>query len=157
MNPIEVICVKTSLINEKGRETMKTLLKRLTFLCVSLILFLPNLGYGDNTRFYGTYSINTKTDTCPTQLWTLTTGSDAGRMGENGYLYIPDKGNYFINTGADENNDLLTETIAIKGHELYWSRFTQSASDLAVTRTEIIRFKFSGNYKSGAITIRAAR
>ncbi|MDD1744857.1 MAG: hypothetical protein LUQ20_03470 [Candidatus Methanoperedens sp.] len=73
------------------------------------------------------------------------------RMGESGYLYIPAKGNYFINKGTDEDNNLITETIAIKGQEVYWSRFTQSASDLAVTWTKILRFKFSENYKSGPI------
>jgi hypothetical protein len=130
---------------------MKTLLKYLTFLSVSFILFLPNLSYGDNSRFYGSYSVNTKTADCPTELWTLTTGNDAGRMGEDGYLYIPAKGNYFINKGTDEDNNLITWTIAIKGQEVYWSMFTQSAADLTVTWTKIIRFKFSENYKSGEI------
>src|SRR3972149_6608889 len=130
---------------------MKILFKRLSFLSVLLISLLPNLSYGDNSRFYNHYSVNTKTGDCPTQLWTLTTGNDAGRIGENGYLYIPAKGNYFINKGTDEDNNLITETIAIKGQEVYWSRFTQSASDLTDTWGRILRFKFSENYKSGAI------
>lgn len=130
---------------------MRTLLRCLTFLSVSLILFLPALSYGDNSRIYSTYSVNTKTGDCPTQLWTLTTGNDAGRMGESGYLYIPAKGNYFINKGTDKDSNLISETISIKGQEVYWSRFTQSASDLTDTWTKILRIKFSENYKSGAI------
>ncbi|MBI5098212.1 MAG: hypothetical protein HZB30_03100 [Nitrospirae bacterium] len=130
---------------------MKTLLKYLTFLSVSLIFFLPALSYGDNSRFYNTYSVNTKTGDCPTQLWTLTIGDDANRMGEDGYLYVPAKGNYFINKGTDEDYNLITETIAIKGREIYWSRFTQSVSDLNDNWTKILRFTLSENYKVGAI------
>ncbi len=130
---------------------MKTLLKYLTFLSVSLIFFLPGLSYGDNSKFYSAYSVNSKTGDCSTQLWTLTIGNDTNRMGESGYLYVAPQGKFFINKGIDEDNNLFTETIAIKGREIYWSRFTQSASDLTDTWTGIRRFTLSENYQKGAI------
>jgi hypothetical protein len=131
---------------------MRILNGSLLFLIMTFMFFSPKLGHADNSGFFGTYSlIYTEGNCAQLQQKDLTIGNDSGRIGEEGYLYIPVDMEFFVYKGV-LNGDPFTNTIAIKRREIMVTQFIKSASVPSQGHTMIFKMKFSANYKNGTIT-----
>jgi len=124
---------------------------RCFFISVFMVgLMLPALGYGaDNSRFYGTYKGKITRGCDKGESGTFTIGNDSTKRAEEGYLYLPKKGNHIINRGYTNSNDPLVTTYVISGSTLTETTVIQLAEDTSQIKVWVTEFVFKNNYKNG--------
>jgi hypothetical protein len=99
----------------------------------------------DNTRFYGTYQIDFKIGACPTERFILTIGNDQSREDEDQYIFLPEKGTIFLNSGYDQDGDFSKTNATVSEYALTIHEEGTDADGSTWTFDIVINFDASYN------------
>jgi Carboxypeptidase regulatory-like domain/Domain of unknown function (DUF4214) len=126
-------------------------MKRFFLVFIAGCLFTGNV-WGDNSKFYGTYSVSSTECEHGTATSSMTIGNDISRRDtEWNYHYIPLNGSVSAYSGTYDNEDYLDRTYTISGDTIRFHEFQNDLNPFTeLCETDII-LSFFNDYSNFSI------